>query len=460
MSVNFTSDVVEGLSPLRVNFLSQEDEMANPVSYLWKFGDGFTSIDKNPQHVYKMPGAYTVKLLVTFDDGETISETKIHYITATDVSNSETFSVSSTNKSFRYAVRKEQGYGFSENTGESFPFPETGCGTISILDDFKQARNLVYDVVTGHLFDMTTRDGSATTGDVKVYRDGADINGVGGTDIQPSVRFKEDQGELEHYYITNMDNHIYLRPTDEDNRNDSGYTSNGFPSGLTADISIFADGEQNTERAKAEDIIFPKNDISFDKKITAHRLQTEAVFSTSDFDLVGRTQYYKVADVPDGGDSQLMNENTNQVNIGSDMTQWITRHSTPLLNRITGESIAGSVTSTTGPDTYTGSAMVLSGNIDLGNDSIVSGRIQLWAKASGDYVTYFDAINSITLENAGTQGDWDLLKYEGVIASGLTLVSGSVFDYRLYDTTLSSTEETYYITDIQRNSGDTCLPWF
>jgi len=460
MSISFTADVVEGLSPLRVQFSSQEDEVANPVGYLWRFGDGFTSIDKNPQHIYKMPGVYVVKLTVTFDDATTVSETKLSYIMATEPANSEIYSVTSTNKSFRYGVRKEQGYGFSENTGSAFPFPEVGCGNINILDTYKQFRNLIYDVNTGHLFDITTRDGSSTTGDVKVYRDAANVSGIGGTDILPSVKFKEDRGEMEHYYITNQNNHIYLRPNNEDNRGATNYTDAGFPSGLTADVSMFADGEQTTEKAKAEDIVFPKNDISFDKKITAHRLQTEASFTTSDFKLVGRTQYYKTSDLPDGGDTQLMNESTNQVDIGSDMTQWLTRGSTPLLNRITGESITGTTTSTDGPDTYTDSAMVIDTNIDLGNDSITSGRIQLWAKASGDYVEYFNNVNSITLTNVGTQGSWDLLKYEGAIASGLTLVSGSVFDYRLYDTTLSSTEETYYITDIQRNSGDTCLPWY
>ncbi|EPY2286693.1 collagenase [Clostridium sporogenes] len=39
------------------------------VSYNWDFGDNTTSTEKNPGHIYKNPGTYTVKLTVTDDKG-------------------------------------------------------------------------------------------------------------------------------------------------------------------------------------------------------------------------------------------------------------------------------------------------------------------------------------------------------------------------------------------------------
>ncbi|GAA0063975.1 collagenase [Clostridium sp. CTA-1] len=39
------------------------------VSYNWDFGDNTTSTEKNPVHIYKNPGTYTVKLTVTDDKG-------------------------------------------------------------------------------------------------------------------------------------------------------------------------------------------------------------------------------------------------------------------------------------------------------------------------------------------------------------------------------------------------------
>jgi type 1 glutamine amidotransferase len=41
------------------------------VSWRWDFGDGTTSTEADPRHTYTGPGAYTVKLTVTYADGET-----------------------------------------------------------------------------------------------------------------------------------------------------------------------------------------------------------------------------------------------------------------------------------------------------------------------------------------------------------------------------------------------------
>lgn len=45
------------------------------VQYLWDFGDGKTSTERNPIHEYQSPGTYTVKLTVTLEDNNTYSET-------------------------------------------------------------------------------------------------------------------------------------------------------------------------------------------------------------------------------------------------------------------------------------------------------------------------------------------------------------------------------------------------
>lgn len=47
------------------------------VKYLWDFGDGQTSTERNPAHEYQAPGTYTVELTVTLEDGNDYSETTI-----------------------------------------------------------------------------------------------------------------------------------------------------------------------------------------------------------------------------------------------------------------------------------------------------------------------------------------------------------------------------------------------
>ena len=55
------SFVADGLT---VTFTNESD-VTPPVTYLWDFGDGETSTDKDPVHTYATKGEYTVKLDVT-----------------------------------------------------------------------------------------------------------------------------------------------------------------------------------------------------------------------------------------------------------------------------------------------------------------------------------------------------------------------------------------------------------
>jgi gliding motility-associated-like protein len=50
------------------------------LSYLWDFGDGTTSTDRNPAHVFGKRGIYTVKLTVTSSEGCVVSGTQTGFI--------------------------------------------------------------------------------------------------------------------------------------------------------------------------------------------------------------------------------------------------------------------------------------------------------------------------------------------------------------------------------------------
>jgi PKD repeat protein len=63
----FIPDRTEGESPLTVHF---SDKSGNAVSYEWAFGDGDTSTEKSPGHIYTVEGDYTVTLTVTGISGE------------------------------------------------------------------------------------------------------------------------------------------------------------------------------------------------------------------------------------------------------------------------------------------------------------------------------------------------------------------------------------------------------
>jgi len=77
---NFTANVTAGDAPLAVRFT---DLSTGAMARSWNFGDGATSTEQNPVHVYTAAGVYTVNLTVTNDFGSD-TEVKTGYITVTE----------------------------------------------------------------------------------------------------------------------------------------------------------------------------------------------------------------------------------------------------------------------------------------------------------------------------------------------------------------------------------------
>lgn len=55
---------------------TSSDPDGTVVAWSWEFGDGGTSNDRNPEHVYAATGTYTVRLTVTDDDGASATTTR------------------------------------------------------------------------------------------------------------------------------------------------------------------------------------------------------------------------------------------------------------------------------------------------------------------------------------------------------------------------------------------------
>ncbi|AKB51198.1 cell surface protein [Methanosarcina barkeri str. Wiesmoor] len=79
---NFTANTTNGNAPLNVKFT--DTSTGTPTNWTWDFGDGKTSTEQNPTHIYKSEGNYTVKLTVSNSLGSD-SEEKNGYITVGSV---------------------------------------------------------------------------------------------------------------------------------------------------------------------------------------------------------------------------------------------------------------------------------------------------------------------------------------------------------------------------------------
>ena len=63
----FSVDKQFGSAPLTVHFTDKT--LNNPDTFLWKFGDGATSAERNPSHTYLTPGFYKVSLTASNEAG-------------------------------------------------------------------------------------------------------------------------------------------------------------------------------------------------------------------------------------------------------------------------------------------------------------------------------------------------------------------------------------------------------
>ncbi|MDO8303721.1 MAG: PKD domain-containing protein, partial [Sedimentisphaerales bacterium] len=80
LNAEFTTSVLSGSAPLSVKFTDRSIAMKGTKSRLWDFGDGTTSADSSPLHLYLSPGIYTVSLTLTDNANAQDTETKTSLI--------------------------------------------------------------------------------------------------------------------------------------------------------------------------------------------------------------------------------------------------------------------------------------------------------------------------------------------------------------------------------------------
>lgn len=84
LTVTITYDTNAGASPLTVNFSSIVGNGVTPIAYAWDFGDGATSTDDSPSHIFTGFGYFEVSLTVTDSCGRTATNVVYVFLTSSD----------------------------------------------------------------------------------------------------------------------------------------------------------------------------------------------------------------------------------------------------------------------------------------------------------------------------------------------------------------------------------------
>ena len=449
--VDFTSNVRFGYPPLNVVF--ENLSIGTFDSYLWDFGDGKTSASAAPTHKYSDPGFYTVTLTVTIEtDSFTIS--KYHYIMVWD---SERI-VSRTTRSFQLALNESQGVAFSENTGNDFVFPPAGVPPVMIWDGDNVAHVLVFDNNDGNIYDMMTRDGPSGTGLEKIWNDKADINGDNGTAIIPSVKFAEDIGNYEYYWLRAAIIRLFVHAVNDDVKGTAGFNDEGIPDNLEITLRAYIDGKLSVERSVAD--IPLTGDIHFDDMVEGHRIALEFVANMGLHTICGRYAKYILTDKMIG--SGVMSEDDYQQQFATP-SMWFSRDLL-YIDRATGLELdsdeQGKITPVAGVDSRTGSAWSFTVALNLPSRTLNGASIIFWHQGLTSLT-----INGVPMvfTDYNTSGLWTLSYLTSLTASGDIVVNPSgtckIFDLRIINSQILSAEAiAYYYDNIVNHSGDVVLP--
>jgi PKD repeat protein len=162
-NAGFIAFTVFGQAPLKVQF--KDISTGSPNLWNWNFGDGGTSAQQHPLHIYEQPGVYTVKLTVSDGSGSNI-KTRTDYITVLSSGLCDTASYPfQGDYTFYTIIGQNSGYVSGNNSygdiakASYFYDYEAGSQLVAGIFDFAIAKRLLTNDI-GIWFKVWDNDGS------------------------------------------------------------------------------------------------------------------------------------------------------------------------------------------------------------------------------------------------------------------------------------------------------------
>lgn len=440
----FEGNVLIGAAPLLVQF--SDTTVGNIAAWYWTFGDGETSTDQNPTHLYPGSGRYDVTLEVTYVD------------TTTELFEEDTYILVDSNyleantKCLRYATEQSEGYGWSEFDGDNIAIPMHNNGAMTIVDDVGQKRDLIIDINDFGIYEIDTCDRFINLLPSPVDKD---IEEVSWEKWERETVF--DQTE-ENRRIKHEDSHIGIRPSTPAHRGAPGYTATGLRAAQSISLDAYANGEKIVPVASSGKII-EDGEITFtNMSVNENRVQMVIKGTAGQVCITNHVHnFLGVIGSPEPA-KRLAGDYDIQKELATGKVLWITRGIRPLLSRCTGITLnGGTVSVILGPDSrYSG--FTCTENILCDNPVVATeGTIVLWSKDTNlitgmaDWSTYGAAKNGWTLYYK---------KFSTGIPEGVEILAGSKFDIRIYSKIVSDAAIAELYNNIVLFEGKKVLPGF
>lgn len=257
---DFTIDIgAEGAVPPSVGFEAQQSELnfleytfanssAGATSYAWDFGDGNTSTEESPTHVYDTPDTYTIALVVSNDAGlsSTLEQTitilapvSAAFTSQVDPDDYTTFSFMDASEGSVASLLWEFGDGFQfTGMNPSHTYAEDGIYTVTLTatsitgntsaatEELVVAQGFVVQVINGSfdLYGTTAGCGGESTGDNVDPWDmttNSTIKDCDGNDIPSPYADLWDNGALDSWLETEYGDNSEQAGSTSDGNNDT-----------------------------------------------------------------------------------------------------------------------------------------------------------------------------------------------------------------------------------------------
>ena len=248
--------------------------MADLIKFYWLFGDGSSSRERNPSHIYNAPGVYTVSCTAEDEYGNEYYFEREDYIYVYDISIGEDGLLSGvTDFCFRHAVKATQGQGIMPTGGLGWVWPYLTAGVTRGVGNMNESITLVIDSATMNIYRI---------GIPELWTDKTDTYEA--QEIQCEAMLPEIESRYgPHENVRHIETHVSMRPYDEkDYRGKEGYDSEGFRNGHTLSLEAYSNGEQIVPTTKLRSVR-RDGDYAFLKDLEAKRFQLKLKYSTSAF---------------------------------------------------------------------------------------------------------------------------------------------------------------------------------